>query len=296
MASHPSSADRLTWPHNAVCCVGGRVFGRQPRGFLRRSPGLDIVHRDIAVMRDIDLVERFRDRLVTRRSPDRASGGRHGSCWHRRNAPRALSPAVVRRWPGRNGGLGESRRSRTTRQQQQSVEQAHGGNPPGRTIDPGSLPSEILTFGECGRAYREIFSRMTWIASSTPARSTSRWVQARTRYLPTVETWTPLQPDAVGQFIGGHAGAARVEEHQVGFRLLDDQSGDLRQAASQDARVRVILGEPVDIVLERVGAGGGANPRLTQRPAQTLLPAPCLVDERSPIRTAPRRAARPVLW
>jgi len=41
----------------------------------------------------------------------------------------------------------------------------------------------------------------------------------------------------------------------------------------------VIVREPVDVVVERENAGGGANAGLAHRAAKALLPAPDLVDE-----------------
>src|ERR1700735_1655292 len=70
------------------------------------------------------------------------------------------------------------------------------------------------------------------------------------------------QPDAVGQFVGGQAGATRIEEDQVGFGFLNAQSGNLRKAATESPRVRVVLGETVDIMFESVGTGGSTNSRL----------------------------------
>ena len=42
----------------------------------------------------------------------------------------------------------------------------------------------------------------------------------------------------------------------------------------------MILGQPFDVVVEGVEAGGGADAALTQRAAEPLLPAPGAVDER----------------
>jgi hypothetical protein len=41
----------------------------------------------------------------------------------------------------------------------------------------------------------------------------------------------------------------------------------------------VIVGQPVDVVVERVDAGGGTDAGLPHRSAKPLLPAPDLVDE-----------------
>jgi hypothetical protein len=80
-------------------------------------------------------------------------------------------------------------------------------------------------------------------------------------------------------FFAGDAGAVGVEENQVGFGLLHIDPGDLRQTPRQRPGVGVIVRQPVDVVVERVNAGGGANAGLPHRAAKPLLPAPDLVDE-----------------
>ena len=52
---------QLSWrhdrPRDPVRRIDRRMFGRQPRGLLRRSPGLDIVHRHIAMMANVNLLK-----------------------------------------------------------------------------------------------------------------------------------------------------------------------------------------------------------------------------------------------
>jgi methyl-accepting chemotaxis protein len=93
------------------------------------------------------------------------------------------------------------------------------------------------------------------------------------------------------QPVAGDAGAIRLEEHQIGFRLLHLDAVDLRQAAGQRPGIGVIVGEAVDVVVERVDAGRRANAGLPHRTAQSLLPAPDSVDElaRAGDRAADRR-------
>src|SRR6185312_12432827 len=78
-------------------------------------------------------------------------------------------------------------------------------------------------------------------------------------------------------FGAGDAGAVRLEEYQIGLGLLHLDAIDLRQ--SPRPRIGVIVGEAVDVMVERVDAGRGANTGLPHRPAEALLPAPDVVDE-----------------
>ena len=54
---------------------------------------------------------------------------------------------------------------------------------------------------------------------------------------------------------------------------------DLRQPRGQRAGVGVVLGQPLDVVVERVQRARGHDPRLAQRAAEHLLVAPRLVDQ-----------------
>ena len=63
-----------------------------------------------------------------------------------------------------------------------------------------------------------------------------------------------------------------------------------RQPVRQHARVLVVLGQPLDVVVERVQAAGRDDARLPERAAHHLLPAPRLVDQLA--RAAQHRAHR----
>ena len=49
-------------------------------------------------------------------------------------------------------------------------------------------------------------------------------------------------------------------------------------ALGEPARARVVVGEPLDVVVERVDAGGGDDPRLAHRAAEEVLLAPRALD------------------
>ena len=72
-------------------------------------------------------------------------------------------------------------------------------------------------------------------------------------------------------------------------------AGELREPLGQRAGVRVVLGQPVDVMVERVERAGGDDPRLAHRAAEHLLVAPRLVDQlaRAGEAGADRRARGP---
>ncbi len=76
-----------------------------------------------------------------------------------------------------------------------------------------------------------------------------------------------------------NAGAVGLEEHQVGFGLLHLDAVDLRQPARQRPRIGVIVGEAIDVMVERIDAGRRTDAGLAHRAAEALLPAPDIVDE-----------------
>ena len=81
------------------------------------------------------------------------------------------------------------------------------------------------------------------------------------------------------ELVAGHPGIGRIEEHQIGLRLLHLHAGDLRQAACQRSRVGVIVGQSRDVMIQRVDAGRRADAGLAHRAAEALFPAPDLIDE-----------------
>ena len=91
--------------------------------------------------------------------------------------------------------------------------------------------------------------------------------------------------DAACPQFGDHAISAdarcrRIEEDQVRLGLIDGDAGNLREAAGERAGIGMIVGEPVDMMIERVEAGSGANTALTHRASETLFPAPDFINER----------------
>ncbi|GCC47979.1 hypothetical protein chiPu_0031960, partial [Chiloscyllium punctatum] len=78
-----------------------------------------------------------------------------------------------------------------------------------------------------------------------------------------------------------YAGTVRLEEDEVGLGRLHRDAVDLRQPACQRPRIGVVVGKAVDMMIERVDAGGGTDAGLPHRAAEPLLPAPDVVDERS---------------
>src|SRR5665213_4348229 len=85
--------------------------------------------------------------------------------------------------------------------------------------------------------------------------------------------------EALDHLLAADACAIGLEKYQIGFGLLHLHARDLRKSARQRARIGVIVCEPVDMVVERIGASGRADAGLAHRAAEPLLPAPDLVDE-----------------
>ena len=69
------------------------------------------------------------------------------------------------------------------------------------------------------------------------------------------------------------------EEHQVGLRRFDIEAGDGGETGGETGGVGVVLGEPRDVVIERVKTAGGGDAALTEGAAEALLPAPGGIDE-----------------
>src|SRR3954469_16319125 len=61
-------------------------------------------------------------------------------------------------------------------------------------------------------------------------------------------------PQRLDHLVAADAGTIRLEEHQIGFGLLHLDAVDLRQPARQCPRIGVIVGEAVDVMVERVDA------------------------------------------
>src|SRR5260370_29222887 len=84
---------------------------------------------------------------------------------------------------------------------------------------------------------------------------------------------------ALDHLLAADTGAVGFEEDQAGFGLLHFHALDLRQPSRQRAGVGVIVGEPVDVMVEPVNSSSSANAGLAPPTAEALLPAPDLVDE-----------------
>ena len=63
-----------------------------------------------------------------------------------------------------------------------------------------------------------------------------------------------------------------IELHEVRLHLVEvDREACLGQPLAESARVRMVLGEPVDVVIERVEASGRDDSRLAHRPSEEML-------------------------
>src|SRR5439155_13253444 len=83
---------------------------------------------------------------------------------------------------------------------------------------------------------------------------------------------------------GGRGGqrARQLEENDVRVDRprVETHAGQTGQAFGQTARVRVVLGQTLHVVAQRVHAASGDDPGLAHGAPHLLLAPPCLVDER----------------
>ena len=88
------------------------------------------------------------------------------------------------------------------------------------------------------------------------------------------DTVTPQPGDGL---VGGEPEPPHVDEDEVRLHLLEvDRQARLGETLSEPTRAGVVLGEAVDVVLERVDTSRGDDPRLAHRAAEEVLHSPCL--------------------
>ena len=90
----------------------------------------------------------------------------------------------------------------------------------------------------------------------------------------------PLREGSADLLRGAPGGLLHLEVDDIGLDRIegDAESVDPGHALGEPAGERVVLGEAVDVVLERVDPGRGEDPGLAHRPAEPLLPAPYLAE------------------
>ena len=128
----------------------------------------------------------------------------------------------------------------------------------------------------------------TAAAFSASSRETSRWVTMRTAVGPTVATSTPSARAAATK----SAASGAVDDHDVGVHAGRVDAAGL----GQQPRVRVVVGEPLDVVVERVQPGGREDADLAHAAAHPLAPHPRLGDGVAAARPAPSRPGRRAPW
>src|SRR5690606_15960506 len=110
-----------------------------------------------------------------------------------------------------------------------------------------------------------------------PAASTPRWVAKRRPIRPVASTPWPWgkssraarRPSALGH----------VDEDDVGFSRAHAQPLDAAQPLGQALRVGVVLGQAIDVVIQRVQCAGRQQTRLAQATAGHLADAPRALDQ-----------------
>ncbi len=85
-----------------------------------------------------------------------------------------------------------------------------------------------------------------------------------------------------------------IDENDVVSAGTDTRRPAVRKPLRERLGIRVVVGEPLDVVLERVKARRSENPGLPQTAAQHLAQAPRFGDQ-SADRRAPSQPARRVL-
>ena len=93
-------------------------------------------------------------------------------------------------------------------------------------------------------------------------------------------------------------GVRHLEDDDVRLdrRRVELDARQLRQPVGEPRGVGVVLGQPLDVVVERVQAARRDDARLAHRAADHLLVAPGLVDQLRATRRAPRRPVRRAPW
>ena len=170
-----------------------------------------------------------------------------GACGHRWPATRCPSPHRWRWsawpcWPVRPPGAGP------------------------QAADPPARPRR----GQAMRR-RHFSARSTWRAS------TSRWVD-QPQPVKAGEQH-PLRLSC-GHESSGIAVGRQVHEHDVGLRGLHADARQAGQTVGQCPGVGMVVGQPVDVVVQGVARRRSQHPHLAQPTAQHLADAPGTVDQR----------------
>ena len=82
------------------------------------------------------------------------------------------------------------------------------------------------------------------------------------------------------RLVAAQAERGEVDLDEVGLHLLEiDRQPGGPERLGEGTCARVIVGEPLDVVLEGEDACGGDDPRLPHRAAEEVLLAPCALDQ-----------------
>ena len=147
---------------------------------------------------------------------------------------------------------------------------------PGRSARPRShRPARCCTTRS---RPRRAAGRRTSAACVAPPGSTSRWVTSRAERGPSTEIRTPLSAAAAASAGGVEPVAGQVQRDDVGRgvdRVHHVRSGLVARHGEQ-VRVLVVLGQPLDVVLDREKPGSSEDPGLAHAGAVPLAPDPGL--------------------
>ncbi len=167
--------------------------------------------------------------------------------------------------------------SSTTRRRAGSTSgSASRGTAPRRVTRTGRSCATSPPALSAGRARAQTRPTRSAARARTPAASTSRCVTARI----VVASSAPIHTSrASSASLTANASSTPNTTMFVSTARVQPHAGDRRKAVGERARQRVVVGQPLDVVVQRVEGAGRHDARLAHRAAHHLLPAPRLLDE-----------------
>ena len=134
------------------------------------------------------------------------------------------------------------------------------------------------------------------MARSMPASSRSRWVTSRTVRGPSTDTSTPSARAAAASAGASSRRLGQVQRDDVRAHRPRPTTPNGASASASRAGPGVVVGEPVDVVVQRVQAGGGEDAGLPHAAAHPLAddPGPRRCCSALPTTSEPTGAPRPL--
>ena len=175
-----------------------------------------------------------------------------------------------RRRPASRRRRARRRRSRRARRPERRPRRGSAGAPRAAPRARGAGIAQARASAPSARGISSIARSM----SSSPM---SRCVTARRRVVgcTVIESPTPCCQSRSSASVGREPERSDVDLDEVGLDLLEvDGHAGLVEALREPPRAGVVVGEPVDVVVERVDPGRRDDPGLPHRTAEEVLQAP----------------------